>query len=183
MVVLVTNDDGISSPGLLALHRALRAVATIVVAAPEKTGLRLLPRGRSLILCESISRRSQMALRPSSARALTATALLCQCSGCSSGDRIWLFQASISGRALPRKGVAITRLGKRIYRDELLVRHDPRGRPYDWIGRADPESSLDEGTDTAALANGYSLVTPIHFDLTNSRLLDELRGWNLSMGR
>jgi 5'-nucleotidase len=74
-------------------------------------------------------------------------------------------------------------LGKRIYRDELLVRHDPRGRPYDWIGRADPESSLDEGTDTAALANGYSLVTPIHFDLTNSRLLDELRGWNLSMGR
>jgi 5'-nucleotidase len=79
----------------------------------------------------------------------------------------------------PVNGVMVTRLGKREYRDELVVRHDPRGRPYYWIGGGEPEGSLDEGTDTAAIANGYISVTPIHFDLTNMRWLDELRRWDL----
>ncbi len=28
----------------------------------------------------------------------------------------------------------VTRLGLRIYRDELIRREDPRGKPYYWIG-------------------------------------------------
>jgi len=35
MRVLLTNDDGLDSPGLLALARALRPVADVVVVAPE----------------------------------------------------------------------------------------------------------------------------------------------------
>src|SRR5438876_4367174 len=32
------------------------------------------------------------------------------------------------------EGIAITRLGKRVYQDELVRRLDPRGVPYFWIG-------------------------------------------------
>ena len=36
MYVLVTNDDGIQSPGVLALRQALDAIAETVVVAPER---------------------------------------------------------------------------------------------------------------------------------------------------
>jgi 5'-nucleotidase len=79
------------------------------------------------------------------------------------------------------RGVAVTHLGRRVYRDELVVRHDPRGRPYYWLGGAEPEGELTEGTDTAAVANGYISITPVHFDLTNQRWLEQLRGWKLDV--
>ncbi len=78
------------------------------------------------------------------------------------------------------RGIQIARLGQRTYRDELIVRHDPRGRPYYWIGGAEPEDLHEDGTDVAAIAAGYVSVTPVHMDLTSHRWLDELRGWGLA---
>jgi len=72
--------------------------------------------------------------------------------------------------ALPEdqiKGVEITRLGKRIYRDALVQREDPRGRPYYWIGGEPPLGIPEPGTDIGALANGYVSVTPLLLDLTH----------------
>ncbi|HEX9017128.1 MAG TPA: 5'/3'-nucleotidase SurE [Chloroflexota bacterium] len=79
------------------------------------------------------------------------------------------------------KGVAVTRLGKRIYRDKLIERQDPFGRNYYWIGGDEPGGNADEGTDIWALANGYISITPIQMDLTNYRLLDKLKAWDLSL--
>ncbi|HMQ31635.1 MAG TPA: 5'/3'-nucleotidase SurE [Chloroflexaceae bacterium] len=76
-------------------------------------------------------------------------------------------------------GLRIARLGRRSYRDELVVRHDPRGRPYYWIDGAEPEDHAEEGTDVAAVAEGYVSLTPAHMDLTSHRWLDELRGWGV----
>ena len=77
------------------------------------------------------------------------------------------------------KGVLITRLGRRIYNDKLFVRQDPRGRTYYWIGGVEVTSHLEEGTDVAAIDQGYVSITPIHMDLTNHRLIDTLRTWDL----
>jgi len=74
-------------------------------------------------------------------------------------------------------GVAITRMGRRVYRDVLIERQDPRGRPYYWIGGDVPGGHEDEGTDIWAVANGYVSVTPIHLDMTAHELLPELRTW------
>ena len=74
----------------------------------------------------------------------------------------------------------MTRLGRRIYHDQLVKRLDPRGRPYYWIGGDIPQSHLEEGTDAHAVANGYISITPIHMDLTNHRLLKVIEGWDLS---
>ncbi len=79
------------------------------------------------------------------------------------------------------KGVLVTRLGKRIYRDKLIERQDPFGRNYYWIGGDEPGGNAEEGTDIWAVANGYISVTPIHMDLTDYPLLDKLRSWNLSL--
>ena len=247
MYILVTNDDGVSSPGLLALRRAMAEVAETVVIAPERNwsaasaartffdplrvDLTALADGSPAYVCTGtpgdcvalaalgvIDRRPDLVVSGINIGAnlaqdvtysgTVAAAMEGIVSGIPSiaislhGRRdddfgpAGRFAARLASEVHRRgldpevllnvnvpagevNGVAITRLGKRIYRDELVIRHDPRGRPYYWIGGAEPEGSLDEGTDTAAIANGYISVTPIHFDLTNSRWLDELRRWDL----
>jgi 5'-nucleotidase len=77
------------------------------------------------------------------------------------------------------KGVQVTTLGKRIYEDQLIKREDPRGRTYYWIGGSSIRSEGETGTDVAAVAEGYVSVTPIHMDMTNHRLLETLRAWDL----
>jgi 5'-nucleotidase len=77
-------------------------------------------------------------------------------------------------------GVLVTRMGLRIYRDELVRRLDPRGRPYYWIGGPPPTGVEEEGTDIWAIAHGYISVTPIQLDLTAHDTLDTLQGWNLA---
>jgi 5'-nucleotidase len=76
-------------------------------------------------------------------------------------------------------GVQVTTLGKRIYEDQLLKREDPRGRTYYWIGGNSIRSEGEKGTDVAAVADGYVSITPIHMDMTNHKLLEKLRAWDL----
>jgi 5'-nucleotidase len=74
-------------------------------------------------------------------------------------------------------GIEITRQGRRIYRDELFKREDPRGRPYYWIGGEHPAGHLTEGTDIAALSQHKISITPMMLDLTNYLMLEKLKGW------
>jgi 5'-nucleotidase len=79
------------------------------------------------------------------------------------------------------KGVAVARLGKRIYGDELsLVDEGGQGRKlYRIYGDASFERD-ETGTDLAAVAAGQIAVTPIHFDLTDRDGLDALERHNLA---
>lgn len=75
------------------------------------------------------------------------------------------------------EGFEVTRLGKRVYQDELVKRLDPRGVPYYWIDGQPPSGLAVEGTDFHAVINRRIAVTPIHLDLTGRRLLRRLRTW------
>jgi 5'-nucleotidase len=76
-------------------------------------------------------------------------------------------------------GVKITRLGKLVYHGTLVERQDPRGHSYYWIG-GQPQRDVDkEGTDIWALANNYVSITPLHLDMTEYRMMEELRRWGL----
>lgn len=75
------------------------------------------------------------------------------------------------------QGIRITRLGLRVYHDQLDRRLDPRGRPYYWIGGEHPTGVPDDGTDFGALAEGYVSITPLQLDLTDHRKVDQMRGW------
>lgn len=65
------------------------------------------------------------------------------------------------------KGYKMTRQGLRIYRDELVRRLDPRGKPYYWIGGEAPTGVEEPGTDYGALSEGFISITPIQLDLTS----------------
>jgi hypothetical protein len=71
----------------------------------------------------------------------------------------------------------VTRLGKRIYQDQLIRRVDPRGLPYFWIGGPPPSGLAEPGTDFHAVVNRRIAVTPIQLDLTARRLLKRMRAW------
>jgi 5'-nucleotidase len=76
------------------------------------------------------------------------------------------------------KGIEVTRLGKRIYNDELkLVGEEDGGRRRYEIYGWQPGYEEIEGTDLYAIANGRIAVTPIHFDLTDHGGIERLRGW------
>lgn len=78
-------------------------------------------------------------------------------------------------------GADVTRLGKRIYNDELkLVSEDPKGRRHYEIYGFEPSFEDEAGTDFAAVAAGRIAVTPVHFDLTDHGGIDALRGWELA---
>lgn len=97
-------------------------------------------------------------------------------------------------RGLPRKtllnvnvpartprGVALTRLGHRVYSEKIVAQTDPRGRPHYWIGAGEPQWEALEGTDMAAVHEGYVSVTPLHLDLTNHAGLAQLGDWQQSL--
>jgi len=57
------------------------------------------------------------------------------------------------------------RLGRRIYRDEVDFRHDPRGREYLWLGGPGVEHRPVAGSDTEAYDAGVIGLTPLVLDL------------------
>ena len=79
------------------------------------------------------------------------------------------------------KGVRITTLGRRVYSDSLTRREDPSGREYFWIGGGVSSWTGREDSDFRAVRAGYASLTPLHLDLTNHSLINEVRTWPLSV--
>ena len=77
-------------------------------------------------------------------------------------------------------GIEVTRLGKRLYNDELrLVDEDDAGRRRYEIYGFEPSFEDEPGTDLSAVAAGRISITPVHFDLTDHKGLGRLRDWDL----
>jgi 5'-nucleotidase len=253
MYILLSNDDGVQSPGLLALRQALAPLGEVAVVAPERNWsagshsrtlfapLRATPTtladGSPALACDGT---------PADCVALAVLGLLERrpdlvVSGINLGPNLGhdvLYSGTVAAameglilgipsiavslmggykptadfsaaadwtariaalaveHRLPNDvllninvpegplaaigGAQVTRLGHRIYRNELVVRHDPRGRPYYWLGGESPEGRPDEGTDLGAIAGGQVSITPLHFDLTSPGWVERLQAipWN-----
>ena len=77
------------------------------------------------------------------------------------------------------EGLEVTRLGKRLYDDELkLVDEDEDGRRRYQIYGFEPSFEDEPGTDLAAVARHRVSLTPIHFDLTHHDGIDGLGAWD-----
>jgi 5'-nucleotidase len=61
-----------------------------------------------------------------------------------------------------------TRLGARLYSEDVVFRRDPRGQEYLWIGGAGVRHDHVPGSDTEAFDAGHASVTPLTLDLTSS---------------
>ncbi len=251
MNILVTNDDGIDSPGLLALKQTLQTLGEVTVVAPErnwsaaghtKTMFRPLRVNPTTLRDGSPAYSTDGA--PTDCVALVMLGLLRDLptlvvSGINPGSNLAhdltysgtvaaAMEAAIHGvpgiamsidanhhaeidftpaaqvaariarrvltDGLPRdtflnvnvpdipfeqiQGARITRLGKRIYRDELVARQDPYGKDYYWIGGQPPTGAIEEeGTDVWAVAHQFVSITPVHMDMTSHALVARLKEW------
>jgi 5'-nucleotidase len=65
----------------------------------------------------------------------------------------------------PIQGVSFTKLGRRVYKQSVIEKLDPRGRKYYWIAGT-PQWKRAAGTDFEAVSQARISVTPLHLDLT-----------------
>jgi 5'-nucleotidase len=253
MHILVTNDDGVFAPGLLALAQELRKIGEVSILAPDhnwsasghvKTLNRPL-RAKPVTLADgSTALASDGAPSDCVALALmgviekpidlvvsginpnanighdvtysgTVTAAMEAAIGNVSGIAVSLdapeyfsgnldyataahaarvVALKLTANLLPKnillnvnvpylslselKGYRISRQGLRIYRDELVRREDPRGKPYYWIGGEAPTGVDEGGTDFGDLTAGFVSITPIHLDLTAHSKIEMISRWN-----
>jgi len=77
------------------------------------------------------------------------------------------------------QGYRLTALGKRLYRDQVVVREDLRGRPYYWIGGPEVKTKDDPDTDSAAVRSGFASITPISLGMTHRPALARMGSWKL----
>ncbi len=78
-------------------------------------------------------------------------------------------------------GLMATVLGTRAYNDELVIREDPRGGEYLWIGGSRAHHPPAEAADTVATDEGYVSITPLSVDATYPDHLG-LAAWVQSSG-
>jgi len=86
---------------------------------------------------------------------------------------------NINCPAVDAAGARACRLGKRIYQDRLELTEEGDGRRRYRIYGDDPTYHQEDGTDFAAIADGYIAVTPLHFDLTDQSGIEALGGFDL----
>ncbi len=90
-----------------------------------------------------------------------------------------LLNINVPGRT--PDGVAVTHLGKRVYRDELRLDSEQEDGRHYWIYGTAPGYEEEPGSDLDALAHGRIALTPLHFDLTDRPGLAALE--RLDLGR
>lgn len=72
------------------------------------------------------------------------------------------------------QGIRVARQGKNKIGDDLVHRHDPRGRPYLWIAARRLGDPSAPGTDLKAVGDGYVSITPLNVDLTHDATMQAL---------
>lgn len=74
----------------------------------------------------------------------------------------------------PYRACEFTRLGSRYYKDIVVHKTDPRGKPYYWIGGR-PKWNTTKGSDFEAVNRGVVSITPLNLNFSDSKALTRLR--------
>ncbi len=78
-------------------------------------------------------------------------------------------------------GSRITHQGMKTAKVHIVEGVDPRGRGYYWIGEQEVSWKQDPGCDYEAIAEGLVSITPLRTDMTDYRLLEEIKKRNMYM--
>ncbi len=77
------------------------------------------------------------------------------------------------------KGVLITRQGKSIWNDEFETRRDPSNREYFWLKGELLELDIEDDIDQKAIIENKISITPLQFDLTDYKAIEQLKNWEI----
>ena len=75
------------------------------------------------------------------------------------------------------KGVKITRQSKAAIIERFEKRIDPRQHIYYWLTGEVIKLEGEDESDIKALRSGYISITPIHCDMTDYGLMEDIKGW------
>ncbi len=76
-------------------------------------------------------------------------------------------------------GVMVTKQGKSSWDDTYETRLDPGGRRYYWLTGSMLKIDKTKDFDVKAVDEGYISVTPIHYDLTDYTMYENMKKWKL----
>ncbi len=247
MNILVTNDDGIDSPGIYALVHELRRIGNVMVVAPDRqqsavghaltvsSPLRAVQFHRNGEMfgyavngtpadCVKLGISSLLDIRPdivvsginhgantsinilySGTVSAATEAMMMGIPAIAVSLTSFSYDADMSAAAMFAKKIALqmpemnipagtllnvnvptiplekvkgmrfTRLSKSMWEDKYEKRYDPMEREYYWIKGTYHAIDADGMTDDGALAEGYVSITPIHYEMTNDKVLERLR--------
>ncbi|MEW6128250.1 MAG: 5'/3'-nucleotidase SurE [Acidobacteriota bacterium] len=245
--ILVTNDDGIHSEGIIALANALAEVAEIVVVAPAhemSAASRSLTLTRPLRIDKIDERHFAVDGTPTDCVTLAMNKILIDnppdmvFSGINKGGNLGddvTYSGTVAGAlegsmyGLPSvalsligrgefnfkyaanlaadlaglilksglplgtllnvnippgeiNGIRYSRQGAKTLRPTIVEGTDPRKRSYYWIGEETPTWNDEHGTDYEAARQGLVSITPLRNDLTDYRILEELKNglWDVA---
>jgi len=83
---------------------------------------------------------------------------------------------------LPEKeirGVIVTRQGRAIWNDSFEIRRDPANKEYYWLTGALQENDEGIDSDQSAVRSNYISITPIHYDLTDYKMMEVMGRWGV----
>lgn len=75
------------------------------------------------------------------------------------------------------KGFKVVRLGQRHKSEPIIKSADPRGRDIYWVGPPGNEQDNGQGTDFAAIKQGYVSITPLQLNLTRYDAMRDIAQW------
>ena len=79
-----------------------------------------------------------------------------------------LLNVNFPGNRSEYLGIKTTRIGRRTYDEAIVLRHDPRGNEYFWVGGPNAYHEREDGTDTTAVDDGYVSITPLLLEPTST---------------
>ena len=71
-------------------------------------------------------------------------------------------------------GIAITKLGKKMFTDNYEKRVDPRGKVYYWMAGELINEPTNSNTDIAAVRDNKISITPVTYEMTHFALMNDL---------
>jgi 5'-nucleotidase len=74
-------------------------------------------------------------------------------------------------------GIKVCTQAHAFWADRFDKREDQFGRPYYWLTGEFGEVNPQEDSDLHALYRGFISIVPTQFDLTNHKILDEIKNW------
>lgn len=79
------------------------------------------------------------------------------------------------------RGVKVTRQGRGRYEEFFDKRVDPWDRNYYWLSGKKLLLDNEPDIDDVAVMENYIAITPIQFDLTDYKVLEDLRKWEIKL--
>jgi 5'-nucleotidase len=77
------------------------------------------------------------------------------------------------------RGVRVTRQGRSTWDDFFDVRRDPGNREYFWLTGRMNVIDEDPETDQVAVQEKVISITPIQYNLTDAKQVEQMRGWGV----